>query len=112
METSRPRRPRKLQDRPPIVVAPTHVSQLTCRELLGIDARRFLEFVRSRSIPAARVGKLVVAELADVRESLRDLRAEVSAVPETESHESGTDDDQPETVDEVLRLIGERRRTG
>ena len=55
------------------------VSQLTCERVLGIDARRYLDHLRSHpEIPRRRVGRLVVSA---VRDWLPDVDHQRDAAP-------------------------------
>jgi hypothetical protein len=58
------------------------VTDLTAPLLVGLEGWQFRQLLRDKSIPHARVGKRVIAELADVVTAVRELgkrqRAEVS----------------------------------
>ncbi len=103
---------RTLRSREPITTAPSHVSQLNCMPILGIDARRYLEFIREYEVPHACVGKLRVAELHVLRDRLRQLATsttlDVADDLDVQGIEPCNEDDQPETVDAVLAKLGRR----
>jgi len=100
-------RKRRLTEQESPTVAPVLVTQLTSLAVLGIPGRRFREFIPRRRVRHTRVGKLVVAEIADVLEALRaETPTEVEPANDQDVVES-----QPETADEVLACLG-RRRTG
>jgi hypothetical protein len=85
-------------------VAAAYVSQLSSLPLLGVDGRRYLDFI----VPACRpnvvhVGKLRLVELARAVEALRAMAPDDG----TEPGETAADP-QPETVDGVLRQLGKQ----
>ena len=105
---------RKLRPREPITTAPSHVSQLNCAPLLGIDPRRFLDFLRAEQIPHACIGKLRIAEVEVLRDRLRKLSTSTGVDIEQEDLGEARamgDDDQPRSVDAVLAKLGRRRTT-
>jgi hypothetical protein len=103
---------RNLQPRPAVVIRPAFVSQETCLQVLGVDARRYLELV----LPACagqvtRLGKLRLVPLDAAEVALRALAAagddvDGAAVDAAEHEEAVR---QPQTVDEVLAAVGRRR---
>ena len=100
-----------MRRRAPIMVRSAYVSQENCRELLGVDARRFLELV----VPLCAghvtpLGKLRLVPL-DVAEERLHARARHQEPDDGESVDDDHDDDapQPESMDEVLAAIGKRR---
>lgn len=97
------KRPTKRRD--PVSAAPLSVSQLTALPLLGIDARRYLQLLAAHEVPHAKLGKLRVAMLDDVRTILREL----AAVPEGAQRDGNEEAPQPETGDAVLAAMGLRR---
>lgn len=103
---------RKLRARDPITTAPSHVTQLTSMPILGIDSRRYLDFLRENEIPHACVGKLRVADVQVLRDRLRQLasstRVDADEDDDSAATEAEVDDGQPETVDAVLAKIGRR----
>lgn len=99
---------RKMRPRDPVASVPTSISQLTSLVNAGIDARRFLEFVRTHKIPATKVGKLVVVDAGDLRQALRDA-ALVHVEELTPDTTSEDDDDNLLSADDVLRKIGHHR---
>lgn len=104
---------RELRPREPIATVPSHVSQLNCTPILGIDPRRYLEFLREARIPHARVGKLRIAELHVLRDRLQKLatstRVDVAAVDDEQEYALvEVDEEQPESVDAVLAKLGRR----
>jgi len=97
---------RELKVRAPVVVRPSHVSQLNCEATIGIDPRRFLEVLLPHCAHVATVGKLRVVLVEDADEALRELSkssAEPAAV------EEAVDDDGPQDADDFLRRLGRRR---
>ncbi len=86
----------------PVAVAPVAISQHTAAAHGFKNARAFLEFVGTHKVPHVRNGKTVLVAADDLRAALRDLRVTCAApalVPDV----------QPETADDVLRLVGMRR---
>ncbi len=94
---------RQMKPREPIAPHALSVSQLTTLALLGIDPRRYLDLLAAHSVPHARVGKLRVALLDDVRATIRRISESSDDTPEAECER------QPETADEVLSKLGLRR---
>jgi hypothetical protein len=66
--TQKSKRPKALRK---VELIPVSVTQETCEPVLGIPPRRFREWVRSRQIPHARLGKLVIVELSVALAALR-----------------------------------------
>lgn len=96
--------PRQLRPRPDVVAAPTHVSQITCTALLGIDPRRYLDLLLAHpEVPRAAIGKLRVVALDDLRALLARLATSDDSAP------AEVRDDAPATADAVLAAIGMRR---
>jgi hypothetical protein len=97
---------RKTRPRPPIVTAPLSITQLNCLPLTGIDPRRFLEFTATHRVPRTRIGKLVCVDAEDFRRAIHQHGV-------VDAHDDRPafvrEERQPETVDEVLALIGRRR---
>lgn len=102
--------PRRLRPRAPISTAPISVTQLTCLQILGIDERRYLDFVRQHNVPCVRVGKLVVTEVAAMCAALRhlalDKRPDGAGAHAPDPSDA---DDDLESVDAVLARIGKKR---
>ena len=89
-----------------ITVRPEAVSQLTCLAVLGIDARRYLEFVRAHpGLLRNKLGKLVVVRVDDF---LAELRRSAGEPVELEAIE--VLDEVPEDADAILASLGRRRR--
>ena len=101
---------RKLKPRANVPVAAVTVTQLTCLPLLGIDPRRFLEFVHRARVPSSRVGKLVVVDLDTLRTRLAEMARDVGSEPTPVA--ALIDRDEPESGDDVLAQLGRRRRAG
>jgi hypothetical protein len=97
---------RELRPRAPVVVRPTHVSQLTCEAVLGIDPRRYLEVLVPHCAHVATVGKLRIISLEDAEEALRAL-SKSSAEPA--ATDNAVEDEGPATADEFLSRLGRRR---
>jgi hypothetical protein len=97
-----PRRPR-----PPIAVAPLAISTETCLQLGGITDRKMRDaLARYPEIARSRIGHtlLVTPEaFAELLERTRVTEGDVAGVDQVE------DDDQPTSVDDVLRRIGKER---
>lgn len=100
--------PRKVRPRPAVALRASFVSQETSLQLLGVDARRYLDLV----VPLCKgavvsLGKLRLVPLDDAEAALRGLASNDSTSSEVD------DDDvrvgQPETVDAVLAAIGRVR---
>jgi hypothetical protein len=107
MNSTRPRTPRKLRPREPIATAPTHVSQLTCVQIAGIDARRFLELLGDHpEVPRAAVGRLRIVAVDDLRALLARLATTATAGGDDVAED---DDGAPMTPDAVLARVGMRR---
>ena len=93
--------PRTLKARPAIAMRASFVSQENTRELLGIDARRFLERVVPLCRPSVTaLGKLRLVPIDVAEEAIRRL-----ASAEVETSTDG-DDPQPETAAAVLSALG------
>jgi hypothetical protein len=107
--------PRQLRPRQPVAVAAAYVSQLTCLQLLGIDARRYLETVVPRCkgdvVPLGKL-RLVPLDVAVLR--LRELAASDDdehrgVAADASEVDVEAEDDQPTSVDAVLRRLGKER---
>lgn len=98
---------RNTKPREPVQLAPIAVSQLTCLAVLGIDERRFRETFGDHP-KATRVGKLLVLDVADVRDALRSMRSTETANDAAPSAEVEPDDG-PRDVDDVLARLGRQR---
>jgi hypothetical protein len=97
-------RPRKL--RPPIVVRPSFVSQVTAPVLLGLCTRKFLEvLVPKCEGEVVRVGRTVLIPLEVAETALRSM-----ANGERGADEPDHDDGQAGSVDSLLASVGLRRR--
>jgi hypothetical protein len=96
---------RALKPRPPIAVAAVVVSQLNCLQVLGIDPRRYLEFVAAQRIRRSRVGKLVCVEAEVFVSALRAIAIE----DDVEAARVDSEEDEGMSVDEVLASVGRRR---
>jgi hypothetical protein len=82
------------------------VSQRNVEPLTGIDPRRYLELLAAHpTIPRACVGKPRVVAVDDLRALLTDL----AATEADDEPEPRADDDQPESADAILELVGVRR---
>ena len=66
-------------------IRPVMVSQKTCLEALGVNARRFLEVVRLLQIPRTKLGKTVLVEVDDWLKAVRAHREPI------EPSQAGTD---------------------
>lgn len=101
-------RPRILKPLPPIAVRPTTVTQLTCLEMLGVNARRFLELLAAHpDLPRTRLGKLAVVRIEDW-----DRWVVLHASVADDAVRDGDRDarDQPESAEAVLAQLGLRKR--
>lgn len=98
-----PRRPR-----PPIAVAPLAISTETCLALGGITDRKMRDaLARYPNVPRSRIGHtlLVTPEaFAELLELTRVAEGDVAGADQVED-----DDDQPSSVDDVLRKLGKER---
>ena len=96
-----PRRPR-----PPIAVAPLAISTETCLQLGGITGRKMRDaLARFPDVPRSRMGHtlLVTPEaFAELLERTRVTEGDVANQGEDE-------DDQPRSVDDLLRKLGKER---
>jgi hypothetical protein len=100
--------PRQLRPRPAIALRASFVSQENCLQVLGVDARRFLE----RVVPTCKasvvsLGKLRLVPIDDAEAALRRL-----ATPAGQHSDDGDDnpvDLQPQTPEEVLAKLGLER---
>lgn len=97
--------PRPTSARPPVVVSPLLISQLNCEPLCGIDARRFLELLPRLNVTVAKIGKLRLVDADSLRSS---ILAQTSCAPSRDAVDLAR---QPETVDEVLAMLGLRRKS-
>jgi hypothetical protein len=102
---------RKLRPRDPVATMPVTVTQLTCMPILGIDARRFLDFVASSKVPHAKIGRLRVVDVVVMREHLARASSVAADAPGDQVDDDDLDEDDaaPETPDGVLARIGRRR---
>ena len=97
---------RTMRARGPVAVSPSHVSQLTCLAVAGIDPRRYLDLLGAHpEVPRSAVGRLRIVTLED----LRGLYARLAATATAETLADVDDDDQPRDADDVLRSLGLRR---
>lgn len=103
--------PRRLRPRPTVATPAICVSQYTGPALFGFKTERsFLEFVAEHDVRRTVVGRTVFVEVEDLREALRGLALpEAQADKVTADHGAPDDDDQSQTVDEVLARLGVRR---
>ena len=87
---------------------PSFVSDETCFAVLGIVARKFRERIVPECERVTRIGHTVVVELSEAERAMRELGATTEAEG-TEQDQGEDDDDQPTSVDDVLRRIGKER---
>lgn len=92
---------RRLKSRPPIVVRPLFVSQDSAFALLGITARKFLELVAPRCERVTRLGKSVLVSVDEAERVVGSM-----AVDSGDGEPVERDDDQPQSVDQVLAALG------
>lgn len=109
MEDTPQKTARKLKPRKPATVAAVLVSQLTSLEIAGIDADRFLAFVRDQNVRRAKVGKLVLVELADLLEAVRKVADAGAEQPDDAHPPERVEADQPGSADDFLARLGMRR---
>jgi hypothetical protein len=102
---------RQLKPRAPVVPAALSVTQLTSFPLLGIDGDRFMELLRGHpEVPVAKVGKLRVALLDDVRHLLRRIAtsADEANVPAGNNRSDDADEGEDADPNDVLKAFGMR----
>ena len=94
--------------RPPIAVAPLAISTETCLQLGGLQPRKFRDaLARFPQIPRSRDGHTLLVTASAFAELLDLLR--VSDGEEVGADQAEEDDDQPKSIDDVLRRIGRER---
>ena len=100
--TARARRPR-----PPIAVAPLAISTENSLQLGGLQPRKFRDaLARCPEIPRSRIGHTLLVTAEAFGELLDRLR--VTDGGEVDAHQ-GEEDDQPKSIDDVLRMLGKER---
>ena len=96
-----------MRRREPVVVRAAFVSQENCRELLGIDARRFLELLLPLCTGhVTPLGKLRLVPLGVAEDRLQAHARDGDPTGDDDQREL---EPQPETADEVLAMLGRRR---
>lgn len=81
------------------------VSQLTCFVLLGIDDRRYLEWLPVSGLRVTHLGKLRIVSLDDAEAALGAMAVSDGEAPATAAARI---DHEPTTAAEVLASIGLR----
>jgi len=107
MKNTSPKSKRNLRPRPLVTAAPITVSDLTSFDLFGLDGRQLRHFVGKHALPHVTHGHRILVR-ADVLLNAMDRLSASSAADPQSSEGSEVDDDVPETVEGVLRLIGRR----
>lgn len=103
---SSPRGPRR--PRPPIAVAPLAISTETCLQLGGITDRKMRDALsRFPDVPRSRIGHTILVTPEAFAELLE--RTRVTEGDANELADQSEDDDQPKSVDDVLRKLGKER---
>jgi hypothetical protein len=109
MATLTPRKghrvPRSRKDGPGVAVAvvPIVITQVNCTAALGMNERRYLEWIIERGVPCKKEGKLRVVEAST---ALRFLAPVVDSAAGKVDTDAISPDDE---VDLVLAAVGRRR---
>jgi hypothetical protein len=99
--------PRAMKPRPAMVVRPSFVSQENCFAVLGVTPRKYLELIVPGCDHASRLGKTVCVPLDEAEHAVLAM-AVVGDETAKDDVERG-DDDQPRSIDDVLRAVGRER---
>jgi hypothetical protein len=99
---------RTLRPRPSVVVRPSYISNETCFAIGSIVARKFVELIVPKCHEVTRLGRTVMVPIDEFERVVRELGQVDVDAGEGESAE-GPADDEPRSVDDVLRRIGKER---
>jgi hypothetical protein len=86
----------------PVAVAPLAITQNNCIAALGMNERRYLEWIIKRGVPCKKEGKLRIVEAST---ALRFLAPEENSTGDKREDAESFD----EGVDRILAVVGRRR---